>query len=149
MRFTRSVEGQVRGHRGIVTVYKIEKRVEVEGNCVFKGCANDPAGFNSTNEQSVYTAVISDIRTPSPPNNDIHSYTIIDVKIHFEQFREHKTIQNPFVPFANLVLCVQSCPDAIDEVFNSKLHIIGGVGISIGVIMVNILCNCIHLYSYI
>lgn len=32
---------------------------------------------------------------------------------------------------------LQSCPDAIEEVFNSKLHIIGGVGIAIGVIMVS------------
>ncbi|XP_075998032.1 CD9 molecule a isoform X2 [Genypterus blacodes] len=32
-------------------------------------------------------------------------------------------------------LIVKSCPDAIDEVFDSKLHIIGGVGITIGVIM--------------
>lgn len=31
---------------------------------------------------------------------------------------------------------LQSCPDAIDEVFDSKLHIIGGVGIAIGVVMV-------------
>uniref|UniRef100_A0A3B5MUJ3 Tetraspanin n=1 Tax=Xiphophorus couchianus TaxID=32473 RepID=A0A3B5MUJ3_9TELE len=31
---------------------------------------------------------------------------------------------------------LQSCPDAIDEVFNSKLHIVGGIGITIGVIMV-------------
>ncbi|XP_030588188.1 CD9 molecule a isoform X2 [Archocentrus centrarchus] len=31
---------------------------------------------------------------------------------------------------------IKSCPDAIDEVFDSKLHIIGGVGITIGVIMV-------------
>ncbi|XP_062403821.1 CD9 molecule a isoform X1 [Sardina pilchardus] len=30
----------------------------------------------------------------------------------------------------------KSCPDAIDEVFNSKLHIIGGVGIGIGVVMI-------------
>lgn len=30
----------------------------------------------------------------------------------------------------------QSCPAAIEEVFNSKLHIIGGVGIGIGIIMV-------------
>lgn len=29
----------------------------------------------------------------------------------------------------------KSCPDAIDEVFDSKLHIIGGVGISIGIVM--------------
>ncbi|XP_046873612.1 CD9 antigen-like isoform X1 [Hypomesus transpacificus] len=29
-----------------------------------------------------------------------------------------------------------SCPSAIDEMFNSKLHIIGGVGIGIGVIMI-------------
>ncbi|KAL0964890.1 hypothetical protein UPYG_G00273940 [Umbra pygmaea] len=29
-----------------------------------------------------------------------------------------------------------SCPAAIDEVFNSKLHIIGGVGIGIGFIMI-------------
>ncbi|KAK7160525.1 hypothetical protein R3I93_008236 [Phoxinus phoxinus] len=33
-------------------------------------------------------------------------------------------------------LITKSCPDAIDEVFNSKLHIIGGVGIGIGVIMI-------------
>ncbi|XP_049579968.1 CD9 molecule a isoform X1 [Syngnathus scovelli] len=33
-------------------------------------------------------------------------------------------------------LIIKSCPDAIDEVFDSKLHIIGGVGITIGVIMV-------------
>ncbi|XP_028286737.1 CD9 molecule a isoform X2 [Parambassis ranga] len=32
-------------------------------------------------------------------------------------------------------LILKSCPDAIDEVFDSKLHIIGGVGITIGVIM--------------
>lgn len=31
---------------------------------------------------------------------------------------------------------LQSCPDAIDEVFDSKLHIIGGVGITIGIILV-------------
>uniref|UniRef100_A0AAY5ELI5 Tetraspanin n=2 Tax=Electrophorus electricus TaxID=8005 RepID=A0AAY5ELI5_ELEEL len=31
---------------------------------------------------------------------------------------------------------MKSCPDAIDEVFNSKLHIIGGIGIGIGVIMI-------------
>nr|XP_046250556.1 CD9 molecule a isoform X2 [Scatophagus argus] len=30
----------------------------------------------------------------------------------------------------------KSCPDAIDEVFDSKLHIIGGVGITIGIVMV-------------
>ncbi|KAM9351636.1 CD9 molecule a isoform 2-T2 [Symphorus nematophorus] len=34
------------------------------------------------------------------------------------------------------VFITKSCPDAIDEVFDSKLHIIGGVGITIGVIMV-------------
>ncbi|XP_057204475.1 CD9 molecule a isoform X2 [Triplophysa rosa] len=34
------------------------------------------------------------------------------------------------------VLITKTCPDAIDEVFNSKLHIIGGVGIGIGVIMI-------------
>ncbi|XP_050991592.1 CD9 molecule a isoform X2 [Labeo rohita] len=34
------------------------------------------------------------------------------------------------------ILITKSCPDAIDEVFNSKLHIIGGVGIGIGVIMI-------------
>ncbi|XP_055030645.2 CD9 molecule a isoform X1 [Misgurnus anguillicaudatus] len=33
-------------------------------------------------------------------------------------------------------LITKSCPDAIDEVFNSKLHIIGGVGIGIAVIMI-------------
>lgn len=31
---------------------------------------------------------------------------------------------------------LQSCPDAIDEVFDSKLHIIAGVGIAMGVVMV-------------
>lgn len=31
---------------------------------------------------------------------------------------------------------IKSCPDAIEEAFNSKLHIIGGVGITIGVVMV-------------
>ncbi|KAM9754963.1 CD9 molecule a isoform 2-T2 [Menidia menidia] len=33
-------------------------------------------------------------------------------------------------------LIMKSCPDAIDDVFDSKLHIIGGVGVTIGVIMV-------------
>ncbi|XP_031671234.1 CD9 antigen-like isoform X1 [Oncorhynchus kisutch] len=33
-------------------------------------------------------------------------------------------------------LITTSCPAAIDEVFNSKLHIIGGVGIGIGVLMI-------------
>ncbi|XP_045568533.1 CD9 antigen-like [Salmo salar] len=33
-------------------------------------------------------------------------------------------------------LITTSCPTAIDEVFNSKLHIIGGVGIGIGVLMI-------------
>jgi len=32
-------------------------------------------------------------------------------------------------------LIAKSCPDAIDEVFDSKLHIIAGVGITIAVIM--------------
>lgn len=36
------------------------------------------------------------------------------------------------------VFVLQSCPDAIDEVFDSKLHIIGGVGITIGVVMVSV-----------
>lgn len=36
----------------------------------------------------------------------------------------------------NHACVLQSCPDAIDEVFDSKLHIIGGVGIAIGVVMV-------------
>ncbi|KAM3858850.1 CD9 antigen-like [Diretmus argenteus] len=34
------------------------------------------------------------------------------------------------------LLITTSCPAAIDEMFNSKLHIIGGVGIGIGVIMI-------------
>uniref|UniRef100_A0A3B1K3E1 Tetraspanin n=1 Tax=Astyanax mexicanus TaxID=7994 RepID=A0A3B1K3E1_ASTMX len=34
------------------------------------------------------------------------------------------------------VLITTSCPAAIDDLFNSKLHIIGGVGIGIGVIMI-------------
>ncbi|XP_034019161.1 CD9 antigen-like isoform X2 [Thalassophryne amazonica] len=33
-------------------------------------------------------------------------------------------------------LITKSCPAAIDEVFNSKLHIIAGVGIGIGIIMI-------------
>lgn len=33
-------------------------------------------------------------------------------------------------------LITKSCSDAIEEVFDSKLHIIGGVGLAIGVIMV-------------
>lgn len=37
---------------------------------------------------------------------------------------------------------LQSCPDAIDEVFDSKLHIIGGVGITIGIILV-----CFNYYN--
>ncbi|KAG7216082.1 hypothetical protein INR49_007834 [Caranx melampygus] len=32
-------------------------------------------------------------------------------------------------------LITKSCPDAIDEVFDSKLHIIGGMGIAIGAVM--------------
>uniref|UniRef100_A0A3Q0RXH9 Tetraspanin n=1 Tax=Amphilophus citrinellus TaxID=61819 RepID=A0A3Q0RXH9_AMPCI len=36
------------------------------------------------------------------------------------------------------ILVTKSCPAAIDEVFNNKLHIIGGVGIGIGVIMVSL-----------
>ncbi|XP_060932218.1 CD9 molecule a isoform X2 [Limanda limanda] len=32
-------------------------------------------------------------------------------------------------------LITKSCPDAIDDVFDSKLHIIGGVGVTIGIIM--------------
>uniref|UniRef100_A0A3B5MTU8 Tetraspanin n=1 Tax=Xiphophorus couchianus TaxID=32473 RepID=A0A3B5MTU8_9TELE len=40
-------------------------------------------------------------------------------------------------PAENLdMFIIKSCPDAIDEVFNSKLHIVGGIGITIGVIMV-------------
>ncbi|XP_017549476.1 CD9 molecule b isoform X1 [Pygocentrus nattereri] len=34
------------------------------------------------------------------------------------------------------ILITTSCPAAIDDLFNSKLHIIGGVGIGIGVIMI-------------
>ncbi|XP_060745973.1 CD9 molecule b [Tachysurus vachellii] len=33
-------------------------------------------------------------------------------------------------------LITTSCPAAIDDLFNSKMHIIGGVGIGIGVIMI-------------
>lgn len=33
-------------------------------------------------------------------------------------------------------LITKACPAAIDEMFNNKLHIIGGVGIGIGVIMI-------------
>ncbi|XP_023249657.1 CD9 antigen-like, partial [Seriola lalandi dorsalis] len=36
------------------------------------------------------------------------------------------------------VLITKSCPNAIDEMFNNRLHIIGGVGIGIGVIMVSL-----------
>lgn len=38
----------------------------------------------------------------------------------------------------NCACVLQSCPDAIDEVFDSKLHVIGGVGITIGVVMVSV-----------
>lgn len=38
----------------------------------------------------------------------------------------------------NHACVLQSCPDAIDEVFDSKLHIIGGVGVTIGVVMVSV-----------
>ncbi|KAM4711609.1 CD9 antigen-like isoform 2-T2 [Anableps anableps] len=34
------------------------------------------------------------------------------------------------------ILVTTSCPKAINDVFNNKLHIIGGVGIGIGVIMI-------------
>ncbi|XP_072529301.1 CD9 molecule b isoform X1 [Salminus brasiliensis] len=34
------------------------------------------------------------------------------------------------------ILVTTSCPAAIDDLFNAKLHIIGGVGIGIGVIMI-------------
>ncbi|XP_062373838.1 CD9 molecule b isoform X2 [Sardina pilchardus] len=34
------------------------------------------------------------------------------------------------------VFITTSCPSAIDEMFNGKLHVIGGVGIGIGVIMI-------------
>ncbi|XP_034032463.1 CD9 molecule a isoform X1 [Thalassophryne amazonica] len=33
-------------------------------------------------------------------------------------------------------LIIKSCPDVIEEVFYSKLHVIGGVGITIGIIMI-------------
>lgn len=47
----------------------------------------------------------------------------------------------------NCACVLQSCPDAIDEVFDSKLHIIGGAGITIGVVMVSgrgIDCNLLN-----
>ncbi|KAJ8249852.1 hypothetical protein COCON_G00230680 [Conger conger] len=34
------------------------------------------------------------------------------------------------------VLITKNCPEAIEEVFNSKLHVIGGVGIGIAVVMI-------------
>ncbi|XP_050964108.1 CD9 molecule b isoform X2 [Labeo rohita] len=34
------------------------------------------------------------------------------------------------------ILVTQNCPAAIDEIFTSRLHVIGGVGIGIGVIMI-------------
>ncbi|KAG7231768.1 hypothetical protein INR49_010406 [Caranx melampygus] len=34
------------------------------------------------------------------------------------------------------LIVTTSCPQAIDDVFNNRLHIIGGVGIGIGVIMI-------------
>ncbi|XP_061570222.1 CD9 antigen-like isoform X1 [Cololabis saira] len=34
------------------------------------------------------------------------------------------------------LLITKSCPNAIEEVFNGKLHILGGVGIGIGVIVI-------------
>lgn len=48
----------------------------------------------------------------------------------------------------NYSYLLQSCPDAIDEVFNSKLHIVGGIGITIGVIMVSVqlaYCTLTHI----
>lgn len=38
----------------------------------------------------------------------------------------------------NRACVLQSCPDAIEEVFDTKLHIIGGVGLAIGVVMVSV-----------
>lgn len=38
---------------------------------------------------------------------------------------------------------LQSCPDAIEDVFDSKLHIVGGVGITIGIILV-----CLGLFRF-
>uniref|UniRef100_A0A3Q3AUB2 Tetraspanin n=1 Tax=Kryptolebias marmoratus TaxID=37003 RepID=A0A3Q3AUB2_KRYMA len=35
-------------------------------------------------------------------------------------------------------LTIKSCPEAIDKVFDSKLLIIGGVGITVGVVMVSV-----------
>ncbi len=35
-----------------------------------------------------------------------------------------------------LLFLLQNCPDAIKEIFTSRLHVIGGVGIGIGVVMV-------------
>ena len=46
------------------------------------------------------------------------------------------------------LVSLQSCPSAIDEMFNSKLHIIGGVGIGIGVIMVSVLTNQLSELSF-
>ncbi|AWO98350.1 putative CD9 antigen isoform 4 [Scophthalmus maximus] len=34
------------------------------------------------------------------------------------------------------LLVTTSCPTAIDEVFNTRLHIVGGVGIGIGIVMI-------------
>lgn len=56
-------------------------------------------------------------------------YQVLSLKVWWG---EKKSQLNLCAPFPVL----QSCPDAIEEVFDSKLHIIGGVGITIGVIMV-------------
>lgn len=40
---------------------------------------------------------------------------------------------------------LQSCSDAIEEVFDSKLHIIGGVGLTIGIIMASVPMQWLHL----
>ncbi|XP_059360795.1 CD9 antigen-like [Carassius carassius] len=34
------------------------------------------------------------------------------------------------------IFVTKSCPDAIEEIFTSRLHVIGGVGIGIGVVMI-------------
>lgn len=39
----------------------------------------------------------------------------------------------------------QSCSDAIEEVFDSKLHIIGGVGLTIGIIMASVAMQFFNL----
>uniref|UniRef100_A0A3P9D1B2 Tetraspanin n=1 Tax=Maylandia zebra TaxID=106582 RepID=A0A3P9D1B2_9CICH len=87
---------------------------------------NDITGF--------YTQTYNNYKS----NGDEHLKETLRV-IQAECYHSNGGLQEPTCPQKaqrNYYYLLQSCPDAIEEVFNSKLHIIGGVGIAIGVIMV-------------